>query len=207
MNYTYTFLAATFALAANTQAATTLDVDYAFASTGTQADQTITGLSVTTDGASFTFDLFLDGTLDDGSSGLQLSSNGGTSILIRGDDTAANSTGTIAFSLTNVVETTATGKTLVLDGIAGGRFSNFQNVTTKSFLADRTYNSDVDGPGGTGEFQLNFDNLATSNLIDGSGTANFRMHDVDLQLSAVPEPSSTALLGLGGLALMMRRRR
>ena len=30
---------------------------------------------------------------------------------------------------------------------------------------------------------------------------------IALTLSAVPEPSSSALLGLGGLALMLRRRR
>jgi hypothetical protein len=46
---------------------------------------------------------------------------------------------------------------------------------------------------------------------DGVGSAinseRRRLHLNGLQINAVPEPSSTALLGLGGLALMLRRRR
>ena len=38
----------------------------------------------------------------------------------------------------------------------------------------------------------------------GSGTA---IDDVSLEVNAVPEPSSAALLGLGGLALILRRRK
>jgi hypothetical protein len=42
-----------------------------------------------------------------------------------------------------------------------------------------------------------------------NGGGSYRWQDMDFQFSAtaVPEPSSTALLGLGGLALMLRRKR
>lgn len=39
------------------------------------------------------------------------------------------------------------------------------------------------------------------------GTAFYYVDDVNLEVTAVPEPSSAALLGLGGLALVLRRRK
>ena len=47
------------------------------------------------------------------------------------------------------------------------------------------------------------DGLVLTSLFNGGET----MMTVNVTASAVPEPSSTALLGLGGLALMLRRRR
>ena len=47
------------------------------------------------------------------------------------------------------------------------------------------------------------DGLVLTSLFNGGET----MMTVNVTASAVPEPSSTALLGLGGLALMPRRRR
>lgn len=44
-----------------------------------------------------------------------------------------------------------------------------------------------------------------ANALDGAGAT--RLHVNGLQIAAVPEPSSTALLGLGGLALLLRRRK
>ena len=41
----------------------------------------------------------------------------------------------------------------------------------------------------------------------GSGDGGFSYTDVVLEVTTVPEPSSAALLGLGGLALIMRRRK
>jgi len=41
---------------------------------------------------------------------------------------------------------------------------------------------------------------------DGNGTENYAFMD-NVQLQSVPEPSSMALLGLGGLALILRRRK
>ncbi|MGJ8657753.1 MAG: PEP-CTERM sorting domain-containing protein [Akkermansiaceae bacterium] len=48
------------------------------------------------------------------------------------------------------------------------------------------------------------DTLVFSNVSAGE---SFEIDSLDLDIVAVPEPSSTALLGLGGLALMMRRRK
>ena len=44
-------------------------------------------------------------------------------------------------------------------------------------------------------------------VIADSGTGNYATHQLVTLDVAVPEPSSAALLGLGGLALMLRRKR
>jgi hypothetical protein len=49
------------------------------------------------------------------------------------------------------------------------------------------------------------DLVLTTNIT--SGSANQRFRDLHFDFEVVPEPSSTALLGLGGLALMLRRKR
>ena len=48
---------------------------------------------------------------------------------------------------------------------------------------------------------------AVFTLFNAAGSDRFRVDDVGMSGSIVPEPSSTALLGLGGLALLLRRRR
>ena len=149
----------------STQAATLVDVDFNFGVSGpdTSADVAVTGLSATDGDASYTFDLLLNGTLDNGADGLRVTPNGGQCIIFNGDGAGSDSTGAVAFSLSNVVETTATGKSLVLDGITGGLFSNF-TANTKSFIADRTY---IGGNGNDGTFsdtqlQIDFDALTSS---------------------------------------------
>ena len=75
-----------------------------------------------------------------------------------------------------------------------------------------TFNAD----GGEASITLSAANIDP----DSNGVAVFMIHDTDgggldgtgfefnsLTLTAIPEPSSTALLGLGGLALIARRRR
>tara|TARA_B110000908_G_C9950459_1_gene312321 strand:- start:56 stop:583 length:528 start_codon:yes stop_codon:yes gene_type:complete len=55
-----------------------------------------------------------------------------------------------------------------------------------------------------------FSSGAAPQVGEGNGDANFngsRDMIYHLDLSAVPEPSTTALLGLGGLALILRRRK
>jgi hypothetical protein len=44
-------------------------------------------------------------------------------------------------------------------------------------------------------------------VSNNSGGLRIRRNDSELAFTVIPEPSSTALLGLGGLALIMRRRR
>jgi len=55
--------------------------------------------------------------------------------------------------------------------------------------------------------QANFDNLALQNLRTGAVIDEIRFGATYADVSPVPEPTSTALLGLGGLALILRRRR
>ena len=55
--------------------------------------------------------------------------------------------------------------------------------------------------------QANFDNLALQNLRTGAVIDEIRFGATYADVSPVPEPSTTALLGLGGLALILRRRK
>jgi hypothetical protein len=61
----------------------------------------------------------------------------------------------------------------------------------------------------TGDFDASEFNLLTGNFANSKVGWNIDIVGNDLVLNAVfvPEPSSAALLGLGGLALMLRRKR
>ena len=50
-------------------------------------------------------------------------------------------------------------------------------------------------------------NFQMTNHPDTGTTHYFRLDDVTFEVTKVPEPSSAALLGLGGLAFIMRRRK
>lgn len=65
---------------------------------------------------------------------------------------------------------------------------------------------DIDLQGGTAVVDLA---AGTFTGLTGTGAAGTRAMNVDLSfsISPIPEPSSVALLGLGGLALIVRRRR
>lgn len=82
---------------------------------------------------------------------------------------------------------------------------------TVSPIADLTLN---DGTGGANSFSFQRIGTATVNgsgeivVTLGSSTSGWTMADaIAIQAVAVPEPSSAALLGLGGLALILRRRK
>ena len=78
-----------------------------------------------------------------------------------------------------------------------GAFDFYVGTTGATVLnADPTFNADLESNG------------TSSSLFFTAGGGPFRLRDLDLQFetSPIPEPSSTALLGLGGLALILRRR-
>ena len=107
--------------------------------------------------------------------------------------------------------------------IAGGPASVWGSVTlnpTHQLSLDWSNNFDSDGLENTfnhglgydyGYFDINMEDYDTP-AIDGYGSFGFYGVDVNFDLGlpeavAVSEPSSLALLGFGGLALMWRRRR
>jgi len=163
-------------------------------------DITLPSQTVTVDGATFTFDLLLDGTKGDGSDGVVTHANN-DAILMRSGGT---NTQTIVFTVQNVSETTTTGKTLVYDGLYGVEVSNFGDG--KEFTAGGTT---YVGDNATKNDPITFGSIVTDYTIEATAGSNWRIESVDLQFStaAVPEPSSAALLGLGGLALILRRRK
>ncbi len=196
-----TALAVTLATTENSQAATiwtSAFPDWDGTETG---DITLSGQTVTVDGATFTFDLLLDGTLGDGTDGVKTHA-ANDAILMRNGGT---NTQTIVFTVQNVSETTATGKTLVYDLLDSVEVSNFG--TGKEFTAGgATYAGDNAQKNRT----ISLDIFpVTDYTIEATAGSNWRIESVDLQFSTtpVPEPSTTALIGLAGVALILRRRK
>jgi hypothetical protein len=113
----------------------------------------------------------------------------------------------LTFAISGLSETTATGATIDFDG--------FVEFFSGNGAADGSKLYSLNGAAGTplnaitGWNSLGLDSNPTVSAHN-SVIANFRIEDVRSQFTitaAVPEPSSTALLGLGGLALMLRRKR
>jgi hypothetical protein len=130
-----------------------------------------------------------------------------------------------------IVGSNTIGTSYDIDFLAAGaaytQASQLNNGTTDGLKIDvlrasdsavlHTFNQVVAQPIGVGDLGLTAYNFNYSG--DGSGDILFRVGPVnagqgrfqgtidDLSLSAVPEPTTTALLGLGGLALILRRRK
>ena len=99
-----------------------------------------------------------------------------------------------------------------------GTFSTSNNTTSSSQTVDATsINGDawVSGTNyalfenveadGSGEISILAD--ASNGAVVGEAGDGRRLHLNGFQIESVPEPSTTALLGLGGLALILRRRK
>jgi len=135
--------------------------------------------------------------------------------------------GTLTFDA--LVDVSSVGANSMLFDLASPGFSDLVSMSSSeldigsgSFDLDTFTFTDLSGPGsriGVGTYTL-FDanSLALGNSLGstvftesllGYATATLFESggDIFLSVTAVPEPSSTALLGLGGLALMLRRKR
>ena len=98
-------------------------------------------------------------------------------------------------------------------GTDSGTFTLINGVAPSSTLTWTDSNGGSDFTGHTGSFNLPLMNAAygdgsdvTSFTHAGAGAA-WTFFSQGVEFAVVPEPSSTALLGLGGLALMLRRKR
>ena len=141
--------------------------------------------------------------------GLQLFDNGGNSLrLIRDGESTGES---------NLVNNTVLSETSVADGF----------TFTLVLRNDGTYDASTTGllDDNGADFNLNltnetladsaalpdFDDFVTGGVgINGTiqgPSVGFTINSATVEVEVVPEPSSTALLGLGGLALLARRKR
>ncbi|MEJ6571422.1 MAG: PEP-CTERM sorting domain-containing protein [Akkermansiaceae bacterium] len=97
--------------------------------------------------------------------------------------------------------------TITIDASAyTGGDATFVLVDTELFNATYANNGGGFGTIGTIIAPTGFTATLDQSLFDGDDDAGFT-GEITLTITAVPEPSSTALLGLGGLALILRRRK
>lgn len=92
------------------------------------------------------------------------------------------------------------------DGFSSARVGSFgageNAVVNGTAYAFDVYGNDIDLMAGGPDAQLNY----TYSTADGA-TGNWRPEAWGIQISVVPEPSGSALIGLTGLGFILRRRR
>lgn len=132
--------------------------------------------------------------------------NNGLNPIVEGNlfDVGAN----LGITITGL-STLSAGQTLTLTAWGMGDSANQDTAFTGTYGADiQSANTAFSGTPFV-QFTFTSDGITDTlvlNAAPGSGGEN-RSHFSGVSLSVVPEPSSTALLGLGGLALIMRRRK
>ena len=117
------------------------------------------------------------------------------------EDSLGNLDGFFRFNMTETITSAFDSKAVyIVLGNADTLSGSDQFLVWKATSNPDGNTFTADNPlGGPGSIKL--DNTAGSLLLGGFSSEAFILAD------AVPEPSSAALLGLGGLALLMRRRR
>jgi hypothetical protein len=135
---------------------------------------------------------------------------------------ARSGDGTISINLTGLTDTldytlTVWHNVSAVDSasFAGGFYAITPSVTTGTLLGTATNGQSTNWDRTDGKTDADFINSVISFnssggnadlLLTSASTSQFLVMS-GLQLDAVPEPSSATLLGLGGLALALRRRR
>lgn len=168
--------------------------------TGTSVPITIEDIAVVADGVTFTFDLTLDATFNDGTSGVVFSTQ---RVRFNGDTTGTGNTKTALFTISDVTLTSA-GSVDSWNFVSVDRFDNGggDNWNVNGETISAAGNTVALTTGKSPSLSV----AAIDNAPDGNGNSRLEGFQIEF-VTTVPEPSSTALLGLGGLALLLRRRK
>ncbi|MEP2776176.1 MAG: PEP-CTERM sorting domain-containing protein [Luteolibacter sp.] len=123
---------------------------------------------------------------------------------------------TLVFSVDNIQTTNTDGAftlNAIFDGFTGGRLGRYNNNGQPAGVFGlgtglNGYTGDSNGVLAGGPQPILY---ISSSYPTNDGSANFGVHNVDFGFTvnavAIPEPSSTLLLGAGALGLLLRRRR
>lgn len=214
---------AVIALSGFSQAATLATIDFDNLSAVVDATDELTGsqvisITIADGGVTFTANATISGVQVNGGSNIMYGNQdvGGSQegyILMRsstGNDTVEKNMSEITITLGSFLQTSGTpGATIQFDGLTS--FTNSNLVSNRTIvIGSQSYSglsdsSTIAVTSLTGTNPYSDSELAVK--IDSTAGANWRLHEVAAQftINPVPEPSSAALLGLGGLALILRR--
>lgn len=164
------------------------------------------------------------GTLDSHNAGLGSGTQlgGGESLTFTLSDIQGLGAGqTVSFQINSYLSTDGSVGGYVFNSPNAGLFSTFdvtvdgggtivgtidENITTTVSSFDLNFSTakNVDTQEYAFAAPVSFD---TSFTIENNGTDNYYVQGFDITANVVPEPTSTALLGLGSVFLMIRRRK
>ena len=135
------------------------------------------------------------------------STNNGTAVLSQTIAVGGAGTLSLSYNLGSISFGGAarTAQVQVFDGVDNTAASLYDVTTDIQGLAGNAVWNTISS---TSDFSnTGSDVFVQVTLVDGAGSSNLALDTISLDYTAVPEPSSAALLGLGGLALILRRRK
>ncbi|MFD2160443.1 PEP-CTERM sorting domain-containing protein [Rubritalea tangerina] len=193
-------------------------LDLGFQLNNSVNETTVDDISASADGVAFTFSI----TLTSANSSENLNYSGNTSTasnekISSGGSATFNGNGDgVIVTISNITSLDSNFK-VNLDSFGGLALGNFQSNQGSRAADQADVNgvvyptNSIAGPLAGPSFTLTTVTPPTSSHVDGpnqsSTSFSLTKFDVTFSAQAVPEPSTTALLGLGGLALIMRRRK